>query len=142
MAGMSEKQAAHTEPGKRPGAFSKGDRRINRTSGPHSQTKAEESGSGSVPRLLRDMRRITRTSATRDRTELQKRLRKVYENDFKEFFRQLVQLERAYLREQSKVAKARGTEPSMQNEVVEDDEGTQRARELIERTFAAFQGKE
>jgi hypothetical protein len=139
---LSLTQSAHAETPKRPGTFRKGDPRINRTLGPYPKEKAEGSGEVPIPPLLRDMRRIYRTQASQDRTRSEKQLRKVFENDFMGFLRQLVQLELAFLRAQTKVARARGTEQSRQDEVVEEDEGTQRARELLERTFDQFQSKE
>jgi hypothetical protein len=70
------------------GTFVKGDPRINRTLG----AKPKAGGPGQ-PRLLRNMRGITRTSPWMDRTQIQRRLRKLFEENFPEFLTQLRQLE-------------------------------------------------
>jgi hypothetical protein len=73
---------------RKPGTFVKGDPRINRTLGPK-----PKAGGAARPKLLRNMRRITRTSPSMDRTQMQRRLRKLFQEDFKGFLVQLRQLE-------------------------------------------------
>ncbi len=79
------------------------------------------------PLLLRDMRRVYQTDASKDRTPAQRRLRKLLEDDFKSFTSQMAGLEKQWLATQAALPDV----PKADEEEV--DEGTEAALALAER---------
>jgi hypothetical protein len=130
-------QVPHQESRNRPGTFTRGDKRINKN-GPRPKEE-DASDRSDVPQLLRDMRRVTRTKASADRTDFQKRLWRLYHEDFKGFTRQMTQSERAFMQSRGKQAKSGAAEPSLEDEPEEIDAGKQSARDLIARVFERFE---
>src|SRR5437773_6055178 len=87
---------ADQQPGKqaneapcKPGAFVKGDPRINRTDGPAGKKRKS-------PRVLRDMRAVYEQDESKDRGPAQKALRKMFNENFDGFLARLGRLEQAH----------------------------------------------
>jgi hypothetical protein len=106
--------------------FQKGDERINRAGRPKKDASEQEMGE----RLstLEEMRRVTREPASMDRTDYQRKLRKLYDGEFKTFMGQLTSLEKAEA----------GKKPPREESGVEEpehDEGADNARAVLERVL-------
>jgi hypothetical protein len=118
---VDERQSVAPARRRKPGTFVKGDRRINRTLGP----KPNAGGAGQ-PQLLRNMRRVARTSPSMDRTQIQRRLRMLFEENFPEFLTQPRQLEESLRTSKNRsggntVGNQNGDEAKRQKRRIQDD---------------------
>lgn len=87
-------------------------------------------GSRGVPELLKAMRRIARTEPKNDKTALQRRVRKQFDEDFTTFSRQLANMEAALLRGRQQVEPTPG--PGAEESQVPDP-GSERCLENIDK---------
>ncbi len=130
VAGTSEELGAEREKRRRPGAFTKGDPRINRSGRPPAARDEREGGPGRCgrpSRLLRDMRWVYENRA--DRSETDEALRARYRARPREFLVHLAKLEEASAKE---AAARRGPARAAGPDELGEDEGTKGALELLE----------
>lgn len=78
------------EKARKPGAFFVGDPRINRAGMP------KRAGTGAVPQLLRDLRHVYRRPKSKDKTQGQRMLRKLFEEKPDKFCYRLQKAEAEY----------------------------------------------
>jgi hypothetical protein len=112
------------QPGQRklPGRpFQAGDERINRAGRPKKQAQAVGTGPAGPVDVLAEMEAILTRPKSQDVTDFQKKLRRLYETDFKEFMRQLT------------VWRQRKVEEAKADAASEVDLGTEQALAVLER---------
>jgi len=111
----------------KPGAFVKGDPRINRTDGPGGKKRRP-------PRVLRDMLSVYEQEESKDRGPAQQQLRKMFKEDTDKFIARMRRLEEAYEAQDSK--RAPREEPPIDLANMEPEKAETLCREMLDRLNA------